>query len=68
MVERVYPDIKGIDFSVEVFSNEDDEDIIENEDKIENSSVTKIFKDCPVAIASLSSYDAPLINFTHVSL
>lgn len=56
MVERVYPDIKGIDFSVEVFSNEDNEDITENEDKFENSSITNIFKDCPVAIASLSSY------------
>ena len=48
-----------------MFSNEV-EDIIEP--VFEYLSVTNASKDFQVVIASLSSYDAPLINFTDVSL
>ncbi|XP_078361043.1 uncharacterized protein LOC144645364 [Oculina patagonica] len=70
MAEHVHPDLRGIIFSAPLLTSEDKEDNTEKvvKKEIENFSVTNTSKDSQVVIASLSSNDAPLINFSEVSL
>ncbi len=70
MAEHVHPDIRGISFSAPLLTSEDKEDYTEKvvKKEIENFSVTNTSEDSQVVIASLSSYDAPLINFSEVIL
>ena len=70
MPERVHPDLKGINFSAPLLTSEEKEDIKENvvARTITSLDVTNTSKVSQAVVASLSSNDTPLINFSEVSL
>lgn len=70
LAEHVHPVLRGIIFSAPLLMSEDKEDNTEKvvKKEIENFSGTNTPKDSQVVIASLSSNDTPMINFSEVSL